>query len=295
MSSLKVMVTGATGFLGKAVVPVLQKNSGFKVYPLERKECDLTLPQQVRQAIQTIQPDIVLHLAGLSKVSTAISIEDYFLGNVILTQNLLSELQSLAQPIRFVLISSVHIYGHQTGVVEETALPHPQSAYAFSKFLAEEVLKKSIKSFSHLRGTVIRLSSCLGPGQPEGFVASDLNSKLKNAKTKSLPSISMGPLNTFRQFSDQRDIAEALSVLLRLDQSTPFEIFNLANTEKKSVQDLLNTFLEVAQLKLTVSSEATTQNPFNGLEMSTAKFLQIAPSFRFRPLRETLQDIWKLS
>ncbi|NBV49634.1 SDR family oxidoreductase [bacterium] len=295
MSSLKVMVTGATGFLGSSVIPALQKNSGFTVYPIGRKECDLSLPQQVRQVIQTIQPDIVLHLAGLSKVSAAISLEDYFLGNVCLTQNLLTELQSLVKPIRFVLISSVHIYGHQTGVVEETALPHPQSAYAFSKFLAEEAVKKSSKSFSHLRGTVVRLSSCLGPGQPKGFVASDLSSKLKTAKTKSLPSISTGPLNAFRQFSDQRDIAEALSILLRLDQSTPFEIFNLANPEKKSVQELLNTFLEVTHLKLAVSSEATTHNPFNGLEMSTAKFHQLAPSFRFRPLRETLQDIWKCS
>lgn len=67
MSFERILVTGATGFLGRHVVPVLQAKYGQdKVFPVSTKDANFMVATEVDQLFQKIKPDGFVHLAAYS-------------------------------------------------------------------------------------------------------------------------------------------------------------------------------------------------------------------------------------
>lgn len=60
----RVLVTGASGFIGSNLVPLLRATGCDLITP-SRAEYDLLEQQQVQKLLSATQPDIVFHLAGL--------------------------------------------------------------------------------------------------------------------------------------------------------------------------------------------------------------------------------------
>jgi len=61
----RLVVTGARGFLGRHLVPVLEARYGAgRIVPLTRADYDLEDPAQVRRLFSDHQPDAVVHLAA---------------------------------------------------------------------------------------------------------------------------------------------------------------------------------------------------------------------------------------
>ena len=84
---MNVLVTGASGFLGRHLMPILRRSYGSGVTGVSRKDYDLTDPQAVRQMLEIHHPDVVIHLAayvggiGANRSRPA----DFFFRNTILT------------------------------------------------------------------------------------------------------------------------------------------------------------------------------------------------------------------
>ena len=75
MSTKRVLVTGSSGFTGRYVCNTL-KNDGFEVYGLSRSgiggiKVDLNDKDSLYSIIKTLQPNHVVHLAGISYVCHA--------------------------------------------------------------------------------------------------------------------------------------------------------------------------------------------------------------------------------
>ncbi|MBM3450328.1 MAG: NAD-dependent epimerase/dehydratase family protein [Armatimonadetes bacterium] len=65
MSARRVVVTGATGFLGRHVTPVLEARYGRDaVVGVSRRQYDLTDPARARALFAELRPHVVVHLAG---------------------------------------------------------------------------------------------------------------------------------------------------------------------------------------------------------------------------------------
>jgi len=64
MKEKKILVTGATGFLGTNLVNHLHKSGYKNIIALSSKDYDLTEQQQVRKMFSENKPDIVIHLAA---------------------------------------------------------------------------------------------------------------------------------------------------------------------------------------------------------------------------------------
>ncbi len=150
---MKVLVTGATGFVGSFVVDELLKQGAEVAYiarassnhrwmkdkPVQLYEGSLFDPRSLQKAVESV--DIIVHVAGQISGKNE---EDFYRGNVLVTRNLLDAVRTYRPSLeRFVHISSQAVCGPSESadspVTEETT-PRPITAYGRTKLKAEETV-----------------------------------------------------------------------------------------------------------------------------------------------------------
>lgn len=150
----RVLVTGAGGFLGTALVPELGR-AGFRVRAFVRDSSPILsfLPEvevvvgdvchgkRVKEV--TVDCDAVVHLAGKVHAKDGHDPErEYNSVNVEGTRHVLDAAVA-AGATRVVFVSSVKVFGEQTqGCVDETCPPSPQTPYGWSKWKAEQLVSE---------------------------------------------------------------------------------------------------------------------------------------------------------
>src|SRR5262249_48966169 len=140
--------------------------------------CDLLDTPRLRSILQGETIDCVYHLAGSARVDQTIGMPEYFQRNFEATRSLLNCLLEKKGALRIFFASSVHVYGNQSGPIDETTPIAPNGFYGMSKYLCERALEEFSNTRPETQVTVGRLYSCIGPGQGPGFVTSDLTLKL---------------------------------------------------------------------------------------------------------------------
>ena len=181
---MKILVTGATGFIGTQLSETLA-NSGHQVRDTARSvapncsttheliTCDLESADNLDHL--TTGCDAIVHLAGRAHVMSdnpATSESLYVSANVDVTRKLA---QSAARTgvKRMILLSSVKVNGESTTInTPFTAqdIPNPQDPYGRSKTQAEQALWDVASSFG-LEGIVIRPPLVYGPGVRANFAS----------------------------------------------------------------------------------------------------------------------------
>jgi GDP-4-dehydro-6-deoxy-D-mannose reductase len=263
---VKVLVTGADGFVGRHLVPRLLENghavvaacrpgsepvprwlearghSRVQVVPLE-----ITDSESIRSALDPSYGAVV-HLAAVASVREAHQDPGRaWIVNAAGTARLVHALAALrtdhgADPVVLV-VSSAEVYGAgpETPRPESDPLA-PQSAYAASKagteFAALEAWRRT-----GLRVVVARPFQHTGPGQPPNFVVPGFVHRVAAAKASGSATVPTGNLDPVRDLLDVRDVADAyLALLVRGD---PGEVYNVARGEGVSLRAV---FRRVAEL-----------------------------------------------
>jgi GDP-4-dehydro-6-deoxy-D-mannose reductase len=199
---LDLLVTGAAGFLGKAVIraadPSLDVTTLDKA-PLPGRHilCDITDGDSLRKALRGVSFQAVIHLAGLAR-GTPGELERV---NVLGTRNLVS-----AVPGAFLVnASSCAVYGlpeNPDGTVDEAQPPAPVTPYGRSMLARETEVS---------RGVSMRLFNVTGPGQGPGMLVPDLAGRLARiALGLSEGPLTTGSLASMRDYLDVRDAARAI-------------------------------------------------------------------------------------
>ena len=178
----KILVTGASGFIGSHIVEeALQQ--GYDVWAAVRKsssreflkderihfiELNLSSKQQLEEQLRGHVFDYVVHAAGATK---CLHVEDFYRINTEGTKNLVSALMAVGMPLkRFVFISSLSIMGaiHEQQPYQEiceTDTPHPNTAYGRSKLEAEQWLEQM--DFPYV---ILRPTGVYGPREKDYFM-----------------------------------------------------------------------------------------------------------------------------
>lgn len=141
---MRVLVTGASGQLGKDVV-VLFQQKGHDVMGCSRSELDITNLEQCQQVINGFQPDSIIHCAAYTAVDAAeTDIDGAYKVNAAGTRNVAVAAEKAGA--KMVYISTDYVFNGRSSVpYQEYDNTDPQSIYGKSK-RAGEVLTQSLSS-----------------------------------------------------------------------------------------------------------------------------------------------------
>jgi nucleoside-diphosphate-sugar epimerase len=163
------LVTGASGFLGRQIVNLLPYDH---IITLSRKNSILNI--DLNLVIPEIDPvDIVIHCAGKahSIPNTQEEKDEFFTANVYGTKNLLKGLENSVIPKAFIFISTVAVYGKETGILIKENIPLLASdAYGKSKIEAENIVQNWCLK-NNVICTILRLPLIAGPNPPGNLKA----------------------------------------------------------------------------------------------------------------------------
>lgn len=182
----RVLITGASGFVGRAVTAHLVSLGCYKVVAVTRFDPvnpvagaqylplgDLTAQNQLQPALVGI--DTVVHAAArvhFLNDNTSKSVAEFERVNVELTLQLARQ-AAAAGVRRFVFLSSIGVNGVKTEVgsaFSENDQPQPHNPYAHSKLKAELGLRQ-IAEDTGLEVVIIRPPLVYGPGVRANFAA----------------------------------------------------------------------------------------------------------------------------
>ena len=163
----KLLFTGASGFLGYNIRPILEKTYDIHTIGLtEDDDIKINIAKEV-PPINT-HYDVVLHAAG--KAHTVPKSEEekqvFYDVNYQGTVNLCMALEKTVVPKSFIFISTASVYGLEEGemITEETPL-NAETPYGKSKVMAEEYLQKWCKE-NRVILTILRPSLMAGRNAP---------------------------------------------------------------------------------------------------------------------------------
>ncbi|MGF6353636.1 dTDP-4-dehydrorhamnose reductase [Paenibacillus sp. 4624] len=140
---MKVLVTGATGQMGRDIVLLLQKE-GYSVAACSREQLDVTDQSECQKVISSYNPEVVIHCAAYTAVDAA---EKDHVGaykvNALGTRNI--ALASEKSDAKLIYISTDYVFdGNNDIPYQEYDNTNPQSIYGKSKRAGEMM----VQSFS---------------------------------------------------------------------------------------------------------------------------------------------------
>ena len=273
----KLLFTGASGFLGNNVLPLLQKEYEVKTLGLSNAD-DYFVNIGNTAPLLDQSFDIVLHAAGKAHMVPKTEEEKklFFDINFQGTVNLCKALKLSGIPKSFIFISTVAVYGLEFG--ENITENHPLNGtdpYALSKIQAEQYLTEWCKQHDVKLG-IIRPSLIAGPNPP-----GNLGAMIRGIKTGKYFSIAGGKARksvlmvqdiayliptlakrggVYNVCDDSQPTFRELEVLIssQLGKKPPFSIpFGFAKL-MASVGDLMENKAPINSLKLKKIAESLT-------------------------------------
>jgi len=250
---VKAFVTGASGFVGTHLVAHLGDEGDDVIAPGHDGDgVDVTDAAAVRERIGDERPDAVYHLAALSHVGESWSDPQRFLRvNAEGTLNVLRAAEE-AGVERVLVVGSADEYGKvdpaETPLTEDAPL-RPMTPYGASKVAADYLALQAFlgRGLATLR---TRSFNHTGPGQSDRFVVSAFARRVVEASAGGVKELKVGSLEPVRDFSDVRDVVRAYRLLV--ERGTPGEAYNVSSGRGRSVHDILDRLLALAETEVEV-------------------------------------------
>lgn len=286
----KILVTGGCGYIGGHTIVDLV-NNGFDVISIDNLSrgyeqmingVNMILGKQVKnysvdlcsledtRAVFEENPDIagIIHFAAYKSVPESVEKPlEYFRNNITSLMNILDCSREYGIK-HFVFSSSCSVYGNATQlpVTEQTPLSEPESPYARTKVMGEQICADFCRAYPDFNAILLRYFNPVG-AHPTALIG-ELNEKPENlvpvvtqtaiGKRESM-TVFGSDYDTkdgscVRDYIHVMDIAHAHTLAIQKSMDSALksscEIFNLGTGEGVSVLELINAFEKVSGVKL---------------------------------------------
>jgi len=303
----KVLVTGATGFVGRHLMPLLESQrytvfgTSFPEPPYPWQEnilyLDLRVEREVHEMIKALRPDWIFHLAAISNVKQSWEKRRETMETNIMGFFFLLEACRRFQPrARLLFVSSSDLYG--TAPAKEAKLPLSEeesislvNPYAFTKACGEW-LSRFYVTCEGLDIVLARSFPHTGPGQSPDFVCSDWARQIVLIEAgRAEPVIKVGNINLERDYTDVRDTVRAY--LLLMTKGRGGEVYNVCSGRAVKLRQILEFMLQQVSfpVKIEVDESRLRKMDIERLVGDNRKIKQETGWEPTIPLEKTLQDL----
>lgn len=303
----RVLVTGATGFVGRHLMALLESQhytvfgTSFPEPPYPWQEnilyLDLRLEREVHEVLKALRPDWIFHLAAISNVKQSWEKRRETMETNIMGFFFLLEACRRFQPAaRLLFVSSSDLYGRAPG--KEAKLPLSEeepinlvNPYAFTKACGEW-LSRFYVSCEGLDIVLARSFPHTGPGQSPDFVCSDWARQIVLIEAgRADPVIKVGNINLERDYTDVRDTVRAYFLLMTKGRSG--EVYNVCSGRAVKLQQILEFMLRQVSfpVKIEVDENRLRKLDIERLVGDNRKIKRETGWEPTIPLEKTLQDL----
>ena len=196
-----ILITGGAGYIGSHIVEQLVKTkskiiildnliTGYKKLINKKAKFineDIKNKTKLAQIINDYQIDSIVHLAAYLNISDAEkNKKKYYKNNIQGTLNLVHACKN-SNVKNIIFSSSCSVYGNVKGPVNEKKRLNPQGYYAFTKYKAEEIIKKFSNLYQYKYG-ILRYFNVAGasPSGKIGEIETSHGHLIKNLAIQSL-------------------------------------------------------------------------------------------------------------
>jgi nucleoside-diphosphate-sugar epimerase len=247
---MRILVTGATGFVGSRLLERLAEMGGHDLYSMQRYVtgryvlgadhgvkvvfCDLRDQFAVKCAIRDVQPDVVFHLAAISPVSYSYDhpnevLDTNLTGTVNLAEACLREVPHFRH---FLFASTSETFGNGPVPKREDTPQAPNSPYSVAKHAAEKYVLYMWDAYK-FPVTVLRPFNTYGRRDNTHFLVERMLVQMLQGNT-----VKLGDPTPERDLLYVDDHVESYLTCFAKPQASIGQDFNFCTGEKLTVQAL---------------------------------------------------------
>ena len=196
------------------------------------------------------------------------------------------------------IISSAEVYG----IVKKDDLPineetpfNPSNPYAVSKVACDLL---ALQYFNSMRLDVVRLRpfNHTGPGQPPDFVVPAFAKKIAEIEKGKLDKLTVGNLESKRDFTDVRDMVEGYFLIS--ENGLSGDVYNMGSGKSHKISEILDILMSYSTAKIKIEEDKSLMMPSDNPDL-VCDNSKIASLIGWKPqipleqtLKETL-DYWR--
>jgi nucleoside-diphosphate-sugar epimerase len=244
---VRVLITGASGFIGKYLNKELEKNRNYRISHLKS---DLRHYNDVASELKYTNPDVIIHLAAKTEVEKSFYdpmgfSEVNYLGTVNLAESAL-QVPNLKQ---FIFASTMETYGWQPisddikngnipdvlPVFNEDTPQNPNAAYAVAKVGCEQYIKYLHRAYG-LPYVILRQTNTYGRWDNDFFVVEQFIRQMLSQTDE----VYFGYPKPYRNFLFIDDLIQAYLTLVERSEEINAETFTVGPPNAIQISHLAN-------------------------------------------------------
>jgi len=306
---MRILITGATGFVGSHMVDYILNNTQDKIYATKRWmedttnlnhisderfefiDCDLLDGLSIKRAVEISKPDKVFHFAAQSFPEVSFKTPVITLQtNTIGTTHLFESIKESEYNPVIVSVSTSEVYGmpkEDEIPIKETNPIRAANPYSISK-VGHDLMSQYYFNAYGMKIITTRMFSHEGARRGKEFAVSSFAYQIAKGEKSGDYVVKHGNLDSVRTYSHIDDAIEAYWLCSESDKYG--EVYNIGGSETCRVGDALDSmisksdkpFVKVLDEERLRPTDITLQIP------STTKF---RTDFNWKP-KKTMDDIW---
>ncbi|XP_044186700.1 GDP-L-fucose synthase-like [Thunnus albacares] len=300
---MRVLVTGGSGLVGKAIEHVVQqeggKREGEEWIFLSSKDADLVDIGQTRAVFEKYRPTHVIHLAAkVGGLYLHMRENLHFLrDNIKINDNVLQTAHEMGVTKVVSCLSSCIFPDETTYPIDETMIhngpPHDSNfGYSYAKRMIDVQNRAYFQQYGH-RYTAVIPTNVFGPNDnfniEKGHVLSALVNKTYKAKNEGTPVNVCGSGAPRRQFIFSLDLGRLIIWVLREYEEIDPIILSVGEDDEVSIKEAADMIAHALGFKGKIHYDTTLSDGQMKKTASNAKLRRYLPDFTFTPLREAIQ------